>query len=350
MGLQFSTQTRVFLGIFSFCFLLLGNTFDACAENLKPKAPVPAFGNTFGGCAENLRPKAQVPGYYRVSLGKFQITAIHDGNSLLERELFFGISETEKEELLSRMFIDGQIPSSVNAYLINTGKKLVLVDAGAGNAYGSSLGHLTKNLREAGYKPHQIDAILLTHAHPDHIGGLLDANDRAVFPRATVYISVPEADYVLSEEIEANAPEATKPMFALAQKTAAVYSARDKWKTFYDGDSPIPCISGIRAILTPGHSAGMAAFEVTSDNQKLLIWGDIVHASAIQMPKPFVSFAYDLDYGAAITSRTNQLEIAATEKTFVAGSHLSFPGFGHVRKDSQQTFSWVPVDFSEISR
>ncbi len=330
MGLQLRIQTRFLFGIFSLFFLLLGNTFGACAENLAPKA--------------------QVPGYYRVSLGQFQITAIHDGNTSLERELFFGISETEKEELLSRMFISGEISASVNAYLINTGSKLVLVDAGAGNAYGSSLGRLTKNLRQAGYKPHQIDAIVITHAHPDHIGGLLDSNDKVVFPRATIYISAPEADFMLSEENEANAPETMKPLFAMAQKTAAIYSATGKWKTFYDGDTPIPCIPGIRAILTPGHSAGMAAFEVTSDNQKLLIWGDIVHASAIQMPKPFVSFAYDLDYGAAIASRTNQLEIAATEKMFVAGSHLAFPGFGHVRKDDQQTFSWVPVDFSEISK
>ncbi|HMA65305.1 MAG: MBL fold metallo-hydrolase [Fibrobacterota bacterium] len=330
MGLQFRIQTRFFLGIFSLCFLL--------------------FGNTFGACAENLKPKAQVPGYYRVSLGQFQITALHDGNASLEGELFLGISEAEKEELLSRMFITGGITSSVNAYLINTGSKLVLVDAGGGNVYGSSMGHLAKNLREAGYRPHQIDAIVITHAHPDHIGGLLDTNDKPVFPRAKVYISVPESAFWLSEENEANAPETMKSLFALVQKIAAIYSTTDKWKTFYDGDTPIPCIPGIRAILTPGHSAGMAAFEVTSDNQKLLIWGDIVHASAIQMPKPFVSFAYDLDYGAAIATRLSQFEIVAAEKTFVAGSHLAFPGLGHVRKDGQQTYSWVPVDFSEISK
>jgi glyoxylase-like metal-dependent hydrolase (beta-lactamase superfamily II) len=330
MSLQFRIQTRLFLGIFSLCFLL--------------------FGNTFGACAENLKPKAQVPGYYRVSLGQFQITALHDGNSSMARELFFGISETEKAELLSRMFIDGEIQSSVNAFLINTGSKLVLVDAGSGNAYGSSMGNITKNLREAGYRPNQIDAIVITHAHPDHIGGLLNAYDSAVFPRATIYISVPEADFMLSEENEANAPETMKPLFAMTQKTAAIYSATGKWKTFYDGDAPIPGIPGIRAILTPGHSAGMAAFEVTSDNQKLLIWGDIVHASAIQMPKPFVSFAYDLDYGTAIATRFNQLETVAAGKTFVAGSHLAFPGLGHVRKDGEQTFSWVPVDFSTLCK
>lgn len=330
MGLQFRIQKKFLLGIFSLCVLL--------------------FSNTFGACPESLTQKAQVPGYYRVSVGQFQITALHDGNASLTKELFFGISETEKEELLSRMFIDGEIQASVNAYLINTGSKLVLVDAGGGNFYGSSMGYVAKNLREAGYKPCQIDAIVITHAHPDHIGGLLDTKEKAVFPRATVYMSVPEADFWLSEQNEANAPEMMKSLFATVQKTASVYSATGKWKTFYDGDAPIPGIAGIRAILTPGHSAGMAAFEITSGNQKLLIWGDIVHASAIQMPKPFVTFAYDLDYGAATASRLNQFEIVAAEKMFVAGSHLAFPGLGHVRKDDQQTFSWVPVEFSAGSK
>jgi glyoxylase-like metal-dependent hydrolase (beta-lactamase superfamily II) len=328
MGLKFRMQAGLLLGALSGCLML--------------------FGSTEGICAEQLKPKSQVPGYYRAGIGQFQVTAIQDGISLMSRDLFFGISETEKEELLSRMFITGDIPSSVNAYLINTGTKLVLVDAGAGSVYGSTLGHLPENLRAAGYKPCQIDAVLITHAHPDHIGGLLDDKDKPVYPKATVYISVPESDFWMSEENEANAPEMMKSLFALVQKTAAIYSAGEKWKTFYDGEAPIPGIAGITAILTPGHSAGMAAFEISSNDQKLLLWGDIVHASAIQMPNPFVSFAYDLDYGGAISSRLGQLECVAAEKGLVAGSHLAFPGFGHVRKDGQQSFTWVPVDFSVL--
>jgi len=302
----------------------------------------------FSAFAGNLKQKSQVPGYYRINVGQFQITALLDGNMPMARELFIGISPLEMEELLSRMFITGEIPTFVNAYLINTGVKLVLVDTGSGASYGPAMGHVVENLKAAGYKPKQIDAILITHAHPDHIGGLLDANDKPVFPCAKVYISKPEADFWLSSENQANAPEALQPLFIMAQKIAAVYSARGKWKTFNDGDTPIPGIQNIRAILTTGHTPGMAAFEITSNGEKLLIWGDIIHAGVVQFPKPMAAIVYDTDIGQAIACRFAQLEAVAADKTLVAGMHLNFPGIGHIRKDGYQTFAWVPVDFTTL--
>lgn len=316
-------QKRNLYSIFFILFLMVGIMFSASAIDL--------------------RPKDQVPGYYRVNLGQFQITALLDGTMALDRALFFGISEEEKEELLSRMFITGEIPSGVNAYLINTGSKLILVDTGAGAAFGDLMGHLPKTLRAAGYKPHQIDAILITHAHPDHVGGLLDANDKLVYPKATVYISQPEADFWLSSEIMANAPDTLKPSFLFMQKAAEILSSKNKWKTFNDGDTVFP---GIQGILTPGHTVGMAAFKVTSEDQTLLIWGDIVHLTALQMSNPLVGFAFDFSPGDAIFTRLNQLENVSEDKTFVAGSHLPFPGLGHVRRDDFQSYTWVPVYFS----
>lgn len=307
------------------------------------------FGSVFGAFAEAPNPNAQVPGYYRINVGEFQITALLDGSTPVDGELFFGISDEEKEELLSQQFISGVIPSNVSAFLINTGSKLVLVDAGSGDFFGPLMGQLPAILRVAGYKTHQIDAVLITHAHPDHIGGLLDSKGKAVFSKATVYMSQPEADFWLSAEIAAHAPEALLPLFEMAQKTEAVYSSRGRWKTFNDGENPVPGIPEIKAFLTPGHTVGMAAFEITSENERIIIWGDVVNLAAFQLPRPFVGFAYDLDPQWAAASRIGQLESVSLEKTLVAGSHLPFPSLGHIRKDDVQSYSWVPVFFDTLS-
>ena len=135
--------------------------------------------------AEAPMAKTQAPGYYRMMLSQFEITALYDGYTGLDRKLLHNAPETEIRSLLSRMFITStQMETAVNAYLINTGSKLVLVDAGAARVFGPTLGNVLKNLRASGYDPSQVDAILITHLHGDHMGGLLDDTGKPAFIKA----------------------------------------------------------------------------------------------------------------------------------------------------------------------
>lgn len=290
--------------------------------------------------------KTQAPGYYRMMLGQFEITALYDGETDLDTSLLHHASADEIKTLLARMFIAGpKLPTSVNAYLINTGSQLVLVDAGAAKVFGPSLGGVPSNLKAAGYDPTQIDAVLITHMHGDHIGGLLDAAGKPAFPKAMIYVAQPESDFFLSPEVTAKAPAAMQPFFKLARDIAAPYQALGHWKTFAGGDLPIP---GITAQIIPGHTPGHTAYEVRSGDQTLMIWGDLVHCMAIQMARPDVSIDFDTDQIKAVVARTVLFKRLAKDKTIVAGMHMPFPGLGRVRGEGRNTYAWVPLAYAPM--
>ena len=284
----------------------------------------------------------EVPGYYRMMLGQFEITALYDGYVGVDRNILHNAPEIEIRSLLSRMFVTGtQMEAPVNAYLINTGSKLVLVDAGAAKVFGPTLGNVPKNLRASGYEPSQVDAVLITHLHGDHMGGLLDDKGKPVFTNATIYVSKAESDYYLSPAIAEKAPVALQHYFKMARDIAAPFVAVGKWKTFEDGNLSIP---GIKAIAIPGHTTGHTAYEIRSGDRALLIWGDLVHSMPVQFSNPDVSVEFDTDQKQAIATRKELFKRAAG-KTMVAGMHLPFPGIGMVQTDGNNKYLWVPIEF-----
>ena len=170
----------------------------------------------------------QVPGYYRQALGGFSVTALYDGYIDLNTQLLKGIQADDLQRLLARMFLDNTrgVQTAVNAYLVHTGEQLVLVDTGAGQCFGPGLGSLLDNLRASGYAPEAVDAVLLTHLHPDHLCGLLDREGRAVFPNAKVWATQADADFWLSEQVAGAAPEAMRPFFKMAREAVAPYRTK----------------------------------------------------------------------------------------------------------------------------
>ena len=298
--------------------------------------------------AEAPKVQTQVPGYYRMMLGQFEITALYDGALELDTKLLHNTTPTELNRLLARMFVDNpKMQTAVNAYLINTGEHLVLVDAGAAKLFGPSLGFILQNMKAAGYEPAQVDTVIITHMHRDHIGGLADAEGRPLFPKAKILVAREDDDYWLSQKIADAAPVKLQSMFQTARDIAGLYQKSGQWQTFTEGSVLVP---GIKSVRANGHTPGHTAFAVESGGQKLLIWGDLVHSHAVQFANPGVSFEFDVDRKQAVATRKSIFKAMAASKSLVAGMHLPFPGIGHVRADGKGSYSWVPIEFAPLPK
>ncbi len=305
-----------------------------------------ALGCALPATAAAPQQRHQVAGYYHMMLGKTEVTALHDGVIQLEPGLLKGASAKDVQKLLARMFQNTTpgIQTAVNAFLINTGDRLVLVDAGAAGCFGPGLGRILGNLKAAGYKPGQVDAVLLTHLHPDHACGLRTADGKAAFPNAEVFASKQEADYWLDPAVMANAPKSTQDFFRMAQESLAPYIATGRFKRFTPGGT---VIGGLASIAAFGHTPGHTAFLLKSGKESLLLWGDIVHNHASQFARPEITIEFDVDNARAVETRTRLFNEAARDRLWIGGAHLPFPGLGHVRQEDKG-FAWVPVEYGPL--
>lgn len=286
----------------------------------------------------------QAPGYYRIMVGDIEVTALSDGTVDFPMDtLLVGASADEIRSAYKKAFQRLPAESSMNQFLVNTGSKLVLVDAGAGAFFGPTLGNTVASLRAAGYTPEQVDEVVITHMHVDHTGGLAHDGKRT-FPNAVLRIARADLDFWMNPANEAKSPEGVRPSFPAAQKALKPYIAAGKLEPF-DGATQI--VPGIRAVPAPGHTAGHTYFLVESKGQELLAWGDVVHAAPVQFARPSVRIAWDSDDRAAEAAREKVFADAATRGYIVAGAHLPFPGLGHlVRASDGEGYVFVPVTYS----
>ena len=279
----------------------------------------------------------QVPGAYRVKVGAIEVTALLDGHLELEPADFPRLVPSAAQRLLDDAFLGGwplRIP--VNAYLVNDGARLALIDTGTSNTMGPTVGHLPASLTAAGIDPASIDIVLLTHMHPDHANGLLTPAGAVAFPNAEVVAAADEAAFWLAEDALGRAGPGAR-RFEMAQKALKPYAARLRRVT--PGGEVAP---GITSIGASGHTPGHTAYRVASGNDQLLIWGDTIHAAALQFAHPDWSSTFDHDRAQAEATRSTLLDMAATDRIAVAGMHLPFPGIGHVAR-SATAYSFVPA-------
>ena len=286
----------------------------------------------------------QVPGFYRLKVGDLEVTALFDGHGVFDAHWLNGTKATMDGVLEALREDPRLLDVSDEGFLVNTGKQRILVDAGAGTWWGGgALGRLEGSLRSAGYTPEEIDIVLITHLHSDHVGGLTTQDGTRVFPNADVYFAKAESDFWLSPEIAAKAPKDAQPFFQSAQAIAAPYIKAGKWHAF-SGSEPI--IEGMQLVPLPGHTPGHTAYEFSSKGQKVLFWGDTIHAQRVQLQHPEVTAVFDIDQNAAAATRLQLLPKLAREDVLIAGPHMPFPALGRVRKDGTG-YSWVPVVFTD---
>jgi glyoxylase-like metal-dependent hydrolase (beta-lactamase superfamily II) len=284
----------------------------------------------------------QAPGFYRLRLGDFRITVLSDGTAA--RDLARIMSKPDAVRAAYAASHEAlPVELSINCYLIDTGARRILVDTGAGELFGSAAGHLVENLRAAGYGPQDIDAILLTHIHGDHSGGL-SVGGQPVFPNAVVYVDQRDPALWLSEEAAAKAPAARRPTFAQSHQTVDPVARAGRLRTF---DGATELFPGVRSVPEPGHTPGLSGYMIESRGQRLLLWGDVVHAAEVQFKDPTVTIEYDVDPSAAVATRRQVLGDAARQGYLVGGAHLSFPGLGHVRAEGSG-YAWAPAPYVSV--
>ncbi|QBE66874.1 MBL fold metallo-hydrolase [Pseudoduganella lutea] len=291
---------------------------------------------------------AQAPGWYRVALGRYEVTALLDGTHPFPAHevLTRGMASLDStnpglaDQLLAAAYLKAPVEGSINAFLVNTGTKLILVDSGAGALYGADGGHLLGNLRAAGYAPEQVDEVLLTHLHADHVGGVA-LGGAAAFPNAVVRVNRRDATYWLSTTEQGKAPSFLRGMFDGAMASLKPYIAAGRFKPF-DGAGQLE--EGVTALASPGHTPGHTAYLIESDGERLLAWGDTVHVAPVQFPDPGVTVKYDSDAAQAAAHRRQWFAEAAQRGDCVAAAHISFPGLGHV-VNGADGYRWLPLNY-----
>lgn len=285
----------------------------------------------------------QAPGYYRMALGKFEITALYDGFVMIDPSLMKGAEKKDIQILLTNMFANSVmgLQTSVNTYLINTGTNLILVDTGAGGCLSTTTGHLIQNIQAAGYQADQIDTILLTHLHVDHVCGISDKQGNTLFPNAKVWVADAEANYWLNPD---NITDELKASFNMVKDALAPYIATNHFATYKPTGQLLP---GLTIVPAYGHTPGHSAYQFQSEGQTLLIWGDIVHNHAVQFQRPEVSFDFDTDSQLAVKTRKQLFADVAKNRWWVAGAHLPFPGLGHLMAEPN-AYHWIPIEYAPI--
>ncbi len=287
--------------------------------------------------------KTNAPGFFRMMLGDFEVTALSDGTVELPVDKLLHGAPGQVEKALAKSFLKTPLETSVNAYVINTGAKLVMIDTGAGGLFGPTLGNLVASLKASGYQPEQVDEIYITHLHGDHVGGLIKGG-AALFPNATVRVDKHDADFWLSQANMDKAPAEAKGFFQGAMMSIAPYTAAQHFKPF---DTNAELVPGIKASASYGHTPGHTNYVVESKGQKLVLVGDLIHVGAVQFDAPGVTIQFDTDSKAAAAQRQKAFDAAAKEGALVGAAHIQFPGLGHLRKEGK-SYQWVPVNYTQM--
>lgn len=274
----------------------------------------------------------QAPYFYRFTLGDAEGTVVSDGpmNIGPPRNSFQNIAATELDGIFHANFLTtDRWDLEQNILVLKIGGRTVLFETGFGSAYlkldypnFANTNLMMPTLAQAGIDPASIDTVVISHAHVDHCGGILDDSGNPNFPNAEILLAKEEYDYF------ADNPSGVGPNFDCARRT--LRPVRDRIRFIRDGEEVLP---GITAIVSPGHSPAHMMFSVRSGDDHMILTGDMVHDYAALLARPEANLAFDYDGPAGATTRRKYLEMLARDRTLILSYHFPWPGIGYIVKD-----------------
>ncbi len=286
----------------------------------------------------------QAPGFYRYKVGDIEVTAVNDGSAPRPLEGFIRNAELSAVQQAARdaFLPQNTIQNSFTALVLNNGGRLTLIDTGNGDSGAPTTGRWMENFRAAGFDPSQVNTIVISHFHGDHINGMRRKDGTAVFPNAEVLVPATEWAFWMDDARMNQAPENMRGGFLGARR---VFSPIAKDVKQYEMDKEI--VPGLTSVAAPGHTPGHTAYMLSSGSGKLLILSDTANHPALFVRNPDWSAVFDMDADVARATRRKMLDLAASERAQVAFYHAPFPATGHIIKDGDG-FRFVPVQWSPV--
>ena len=272
-------------------------------------------------------PTLPSPGFRRMKLGEMEVISLIDGIARrpLGEEFVKNAPLAEVRALLASQNLPTEyIDIPFTPFLVVAGNRRILMDTGLGEFGGPTTGKLLENMRAAGFSPADIDTILITHYHGDHINGLRNRAGEFVFPKAKVWVPEPEHAFWMDDARLAAAPEAQRGGFNNARRTFASMPA-DMLVKFAPGAEVAP---GVRSVAAFGHTPGHTLFEVRSGTQTFVYIGDVTNVPALFARNPDWAVAFDMDAEAARKTRREVFQRIVSSNAMIGGFHFPFPAFG----------------------
>jgi glyoxylase-like metal-dependent hydrolase (beta-lactamase superfamily II) len=282
------------------------------------------------------------PAIYRYKIGSYELTALYDGiwYRPITDKFIRNAPFAEVEHALDAAFMPhDKLATPFTALVVNTGNKLVLIDTGTGGQISPSAGELRDNLVAAGIDPKAVDAIVISHFHPDHINGIKDKDNALIFPNAEILVPAPEWAFWMGDANLNAAAADMKPTF-LNQRRIFADIARQV--THYEPGKEVA--PGIVTLPAPGHTPGHTVFAIHSGNQSLLVLSDTAQHPAVFARHPNWQAAFDVDGPQAIATRKTIFDRAAADRMLITGYHFPFPACGHLIKTATG-YEHVPIEW-----
>lgn len=283
-------------------------------------------------------------GVFEYKVGDITCTRLNDGvwNMELTDEFVKNASLAEMQDALKRALLPTDtlgIPFTPMA--VNTGSKLVMIDTGTGGKMASTAGTMAGNMTAAGIDPNDVDVVVISHFHPDHINGLTTKEGEKVYPNAELVVPMAEWLFWMDDGLMSRVPEGMQARVEGIQKLFGPMA--NEVRLIGDGEEVVP---GIMAKSAHGHTPGHTMFHVASGDDQLMILGDLTNHPALFVRNPQWAARFDMDADAAAASRVRTLDMAASDDMLVAGYHFPFPAVGRIVKDGKHfelsLASWQP--------